>query len=320
MREYGGYLEIEHNDYGSYYPDMVALNTGRNCLRYLIEAKDIKHIYIPRFICEVIIDACKMENVEIDFYSIDERFMPKDIEIKDKDAYLYLINYYGLLDENAIRKLAEKYHIIVDNAQAFFQEPLEGIDTIYTCRKFFGVSDGAYLSTDVIVNRKLEKDISYDRMAYLFGRIDTCASEFYEKFQENEQELVNKEVLYMSNSTKAILSLVGYEAVKERRTENFRELDDLLFKYNKLRNMKRIIGPYMYPLLIENGEKLRRYLQKSRIYIPVLWPNVLETEPEESYEYYLAKNILPIPCDQRYDQDDMRYIATVIKKFMEVQE
>lgn len=320
MREYGGYLEFEHKEYASYYSGILALNTGRNCLKYLIQAKNIKHIYMPRFICEVVIEACEDESVQIDYYSIDMNFMPINLEIDDKEAYLYVVNYYGILKDEALVQLSEKYHIIVDNAQAFFRKPISGIDTIYTCRKFFGVSDGAYLSTDTFMNKELLTDQSYDRIEYLFGRIDTCASDFYKKFQKNEEELANKEIAYMSNTTKAILSLVDYKSVKKKRTENFQKLNKELKQYNEIKKLEYITGAYMYPLLIKNGNNIRKYLQEHKIYISLLWPNVIESESEDSYEYYLAQNILPIPCDQRYDSDDMRYIATMIKKIVEVQE
>ena len=320
MREYGGYLEFEHKEFASYYPNMLALNTGRNCLKYLIQAKNIKHIYMPRFICEVVIQACEDESVQIDYYSIDKNFMPKDLTVDDEEAYVYIVNYYGILKDEVLIQLSEKWRIIIDNAQAFFRKPIHGIDTIYTCRNFFGVSDGAYLSTDVIMDKELSTDHSDDRMEYLFGRIDTCASDFYNKFQENEEELGNKETAYMSNVTKAILSLVDYESVKEKRTENFQELNRELNQYNKIKNLNHITGAYMYPLLIKDGANVRKYLQEHKIYISMLWPNVIETEAEDSYEYYLVQNILPIPCDQRYDSDDMRYIATMIKKIVEVQE
>ena len=107
--------------------------------------------------------------------------MLKDLEVDDKDAYVYVVNYYGILKDEVLVQLSKKYRIIIDNAQAFFRKPILGIDTIYTCRKFFGVSDGAYLSTDTYMDKELSTDQSYDRMEYLFGRIDTCASDFYKK-------------------------------------------------------------------------------------------------------------------------------------------
>ena len=218
-------------------------------------------------------------------------------------------------------RLAQSINVPVSRVQDILHDRRKiTADTSLRLAKFFGVSDGAYLSTDVFMDKELSTDHSYDRMEYLFGRIDTCASDFYNKFQENEEELGNKETAYMSNVTKAILSLVDYESIKGKRTENFQELNRELNQYNKIKNLNHITGAYMYPLLIEDGANVRKYLQERKIYISMLWPNVIETEAKDSYEYYLAQNILPIPCDQRYDSDDMKYIATMIKKIVEVQE
>ena len=44
----------------------------------------------------------------------------------------------------------------------------------------------------------------------------------------------------------------------------------------------------------------------------MLWPNVLEDVAENDLEYSYAQNILPLPCDQRYDEVDMEYLAKKI--------
>ena len=47
-------------------------------------------------------------------------------------------NYYGQFNNEEIALYKEQYgKIIVDSAQAFYQPRVQGIDTIYTCRKFF---------------------------------------------------------------------------------------------------------------------------------------------------------------------------------------
>ena len=43
MREIGGYIELEHYQ-GNEYHKGIALNSGRNCLRYLIKAKKIQKL------------------------------------------------------------------------------------------------------------------------------------------------------------------------------------------------------------------------------------------------------------------------------------
>ena len=62
MREIGGYIELEHYQ-GNEYHKGIALNSGRNCLRYLIKAKKIQKILIPDWCCRAIKDVCRQENV-----------------------------------------------------------------------------------------------------------------------------------------------------------------------------------------------------------------------------------------------------------------
>ena len=57
---------------------------------------------------------------------------------------------------------------------------------------------------------------------------------------------------------------------------------------------------------------LRKKLINSKIYIPTLWPDVLELCEKDSIEYNYAQNILPIPIDQRYNDKDMDYIISKI--------
>ena len=45
----------------------------------------------------------------------------------------------------------------------------------------------------------------------------------------------------------------------------------------------------------------------------VYWPYVLQTCPEESTAYELAKNVIALPIDQRYGLSEMEYIVERIK-------
>ena len=73
-------------------------------------------------------------------------------------------------------------------------------------------------------------------------------------------------------------------------------------------------GAFMYPLYIENGSVIRSELRKEKIYVPTLWPEVIERNEADSLEYNLAKNILALPVDQRYGIGDMEYISRRIEK------
>lgn len=312
MKEIGGFLELELNHGSEFHEHGIALNSGRNGLRYLIRGRIIKRIWLPKLLCSAISDTCKEENVEILYYSIDKQLRPVLSQSLEGD-WLYLINYYGQYSVEEIRHLGQIYqNIIVDNVQAFYTKPIDGLDTIYTCRKFFGVPDGGYLYTDCTLSEILQKDESYDRLTFLAGRLERSANEFYSAYRENEQRIDELPLRRMSMVTQNLLRGIDYEQIKKDRERNFSYLQEHLRSINQLK-LYLPDGPYMYPLLVKGGAKIRKKLQEKKIYIPTLWPNVLQECPVNSLEYQYATDILPIPVDQRYSVRDMETIVDEIR-------
>ena len=313
MREIGGFLELETNHGHEFHENCIALNSGRNCLRYLIRARKIKKIWLPRLLCSAISDTCVEEKVEISYYSVDDNLHPVFAEIRNREDWVYLINFYGQYGSDEIISYAKEYkNLIVDNAQTFYTKPIEGLDTIYTCRKFFGVPDGGYLYADCILPESSQKDESYDRLTFLAGRLERSANEFYSEYRENEQRIDELPLKRMSMVTKNLLCGIDYEQIKKERERNFSYLHEHLNSINRLK-LCLPDGPYMYPLWIKGGVEIRKHLQEEKIYIPTLWPNVLKSLTHEETEYGLAANILPLPCDQRYDLDIMKYIVREVR-------
>lgn len=314
MKEIGGYIELDTCRHAMLHEDAILLNCGRNALAYLLEAKGIKKLYLPYFLCDSVANVCKKYGVEVVFYHIGENWLPKDLVI-DEDTWLYIVNFYGQITREDLARLAAAYrNIIIDNAQAYFDAPLANVDTLYTCRKFFGVSDGAVLYTNSKLERSLEIDESFNRIHYVLGRYERTASEFYEETAQNNDIFDNEPIKEMSRLTKNLLRSIDYEYVKQVRTNNFAYLHEKLREVNKL-NVRLIEGAFMYPLLIDDGMKIRKQLQQMKIYIPTLWPNVFEECESDTLEYKFAAEILPIPVDQRYGIEDMEYLVNVINIF-----
>ena len=314
MNEIGGYLEFEAYSGSEFHHDSIALNCGSNCLAYLIEARNIASLHLPLYLCSSVHSLCHKYGVQIQYYQINEDFTPRiEFEIQPNE-WFYLVNYYGQLTQEYIADFARKIpNLIVDNVQAFYQSPIDKVDTIYTCRKFFGVSDGAYLYTDSILNRELGIDISFHRMNHVLARFEVAASEHYSEYVKNEKSFANEPIKYMSKLTHNLLRGIDYQSIKEKREENFAYLHEQLKDKNKLQlNVPE--GPFSYPLLIENGAEIRKALQQQKIYIPTLWPNVLEMAPKGSLEYEYAANILPLPCDQRYTLFEIHKMVETIKR------
>ena len=149
-------------------------------------------------------------------------------------------------------------------------------------------------------------------MNFLLGRYERSAGEFYQEYVDNNHFFKNEPIKRMSKLTENLLHGIDYEMVMIKRTENFSYLHEKLHSMNKL-NLSVPIGAFMYPLYIENGAEVRKQLQAKKIFIPTLWPAVFNLCDENELEYDMAKNILPIPVDQRYGIEDMGYIAKEIQ-------
>lgn len=309
MREIGGYFQLDLLINRPYHENLLELNAGRNALLYLAKAKKISKIYIPYFLCNSVSDMLSKNRIDYEYYNIGKNFFPIFEEKLKKDEYLYIVNYYGQIDDDVIRMVKEKYNnIILDNTQSFFQKPVSDIDTIYSCRKYFGVPDGAYLSTEVALDEILEEDQSSSRMKHIIGRFEGQASDYYNEFNKNDEAFKELPIKTMSKLTRNILGAIDYEKVIETRNRNFKYLHDCLGNINIL-DVKLSYGPFAYPYYVKNGIQIRKKLAEKKIYTPTLWPNVLKENLEDSVEYEYAANIIPLPCDQRYGIDDMEYIV-----------
>ena len=311
MREIGGYIELDTYHLPMLHEHAIALNCGRNALAYVLRARHIKKIKIPYYLCDSVSNVCKRENVEVSYYHIGLDFRPITIDLQN-DEWLYIVNYYGQITNEEIKQYANDYQrIIVDQSQAYFQMPVEGIDTLYTCRKWFGVADGAFLYTDTILNEELSLDTSYERMHFLLGRYEGNASDFYTEYTNNNKFFSNEPIKRMSKLTENLLRGIDYKLVETTRKDNYQFLHD---KLRKLNQISVHLSSFMYPLMIENGNAIRKILQKKKIYIPTLWPSVFDMVNRDSVEYKMVENILPLPVDQRYSIEEMDIIIEEIKK------
>ena len=314
MEAIGGYFSLELPFREEYHKDAIRLNTGRNCLEYILRGRGYKKVYVPYYTCEAVMEPINKLGIPYEFYHIDIHFEKRDrLMLKADEALLYT-NYFGL-KQRYVEQLAEKIgsRLIVDNTQAFYAKPLQGIDTFYTCRKFFGVADGAYLYCDAVLDEDLEQDYSYDRMAHLLKRIDLSAEEGYADFRRVDDGLDNQSIRRMSKLTQRMMQSIDYETAAKRRRENYSLLHKALGGENNLElPLDEDAVPMVYPYLAP-VKGLREKLIKNKVFVARYWPNVLEWTTKDDIEYLLAYQMQPMPIDQRYGKENMQKIMGVLK-------
>lgn len=313
MEAIGGYFSLELPQCEEYHRDAIRLNTGRNCLEYILRVRGYKKVYVPYYTCEAVMEPINKLGIPYEFYHIDTHFEISDrFTLKEGEALLYT-NYFGL-KQRYVEQLAEKVgtRLIVDNTQAFYAKPIPGIDTFYTCRKFFGVPDGAYLYCDKELDEVIEQDYSYERVAHLVKRIDLSAEEGFMDFRRVDDGLDNQAIRKMSKLTQRLMRGVDYEAAAYRRRVNYLLLNEVLGKENNLElHLEDDAVPMVYPYLVP-VEGLREKLIGNKIFVARYWPNVLEWAKPDDIDYMLAYQMQPLPIDQRYGKDEMGWIIKLI--------
>lgn len=248
----GGYFELELPLHSELHADAIALNGGRFCLEYLLRCRKYSKIYIPYFTCNSAIEPIIKLGIPYEFYHIDKRYrIVDDIVLLEGEALMYT-NYWGLQSDYCL-ELSVEYdtQLILDYTQAFYSKPINGIDTFYSCRKFFGVPDGGYLYTDAKAEFDLEQDVSYTRMDSLLKRIDLSPEEGYDDFRKCSEMFRTLPIRYMSKFTKRMMASIDYQDATQKRRRNYE------FLHRSLGGQKLSPGdvPMIFPYIRGNSSQ-----------------------------------------------------------------
>lgn len=319
--EIGSFIELQFAKGREYYSqsvDIARLNTGRAAIWHAFRVLGCKAIWLPYYQCDTVREFLRRKGTEVKYYHIDDRFDPVDLLPEDNEAVL-LVNYFGVMSTGRMAALAKPYqNVIIDNSQAFFAKPIEGCMNVYSCRKFVGVPDGAYVigkGADRFTDG-YDQCHSSDTALFLLQRIEYgCEGKAYASRSINERRIDREDVMRMSRLTRAILDGTDYSEIRARRRENFDYAAERLAEINRL-DPRRYYDdgcvPMVYPLVVEDEGLLDR-LQAAKHFQGHWWSYLLDELPEDTFEYWISRFIIPVTIDQRYGKEEIEEIVGVVK-------
>lgn len=329
-QEYGGYLPLELEKRQEYYVttdyyEVRRYNSGRAAIYQAVVDSGATRVWLPVYLCDTVLNFLARKNVRVELYNIDKSFLPSVAEVDNRIHFcdgdiVVWTTYYGINTKESVHTVLKRYpNLIIDNTQSFFLPPQEGAYNIYSCRKFFGVPDGSYLIKGKFhkEDKKLSASNSEGTCRYLIDSIETSTNGAYRESIDNESRITAEDVMAMSKFTSRVMESVDYEKNIKIRLENYKVYAELLGNINELNSSDSInieapnYAPMVYPLLLKNNE-LRRKLVSNSIYVPQWWKKVQEDDLSNQWERYISEYLLPLPIDQRYDKEDMKYIANFI--------
>jgi hypothetical protein len=329
--EIGSFIEMQFEKGREYYNDfnipsdfqLVRLNSGRAAIYHAIRCLNCNTIYLPYYQCESVRDFLLGKGLTIRYYYIANDFTPLLEETSiSKNSAVIIVNYYGIFSYGKVEELATRYtNVIVDNSQAFFCKPVvtngNNSISVYSCRKFIGVPDGAYVIGKNVkqYTSEYEQDYSSDTSLFLLQRVEYgCEGKAYQNRVANEHRIATSNIKNMSRLTYSILDGTDYNYIIEKRKHNFDYAQSLFFHVNKLNPLTYYSTdcvPMVYPLLIEDDNLLDQLL-KAKHFQGHWWSYLCDELMSDCFEYWLSRYMLPITIDQRYNESDIMDIGEVL--------
>ena len=317
----GGYFSLELAQGREFFQNnrdyyVRRYNSARSAICRAIYDSGAEKVWLPYYLCPSVKEFLDKEEIKYSLYHIDRDFLPKELKVKENEIVLW-VNYFGMISEEKYQKIHQMYHkVIFDNTQAFFEKPNAGAYNVYSCRKFFGVSDGAYLIAKFSKNDEiLMTSRTIDSARFLLESIETSTNDCYMQSLENERRIEQEGIRTMSKITRRILDSIDYEYIAIRRKRNFEVINNYLKAYNLFHFDFMPNVPMFYPFLTLNCD-LRERLICRKIYVPQLWKAVAEDQNSNEWERFLSQNLVVLPIDQRYTEEDMVQMKDIVLKEM----
>ena len=315
---------------------------------YLIatQFKNNRKVLLPSYTCQTVIDPFEQLGYEISFFRIDED-LRIDTEslialFETKKPQLIVVHpYYGMdlnnVEQSALEELSRAgASVVVDLTQCLFsQMRLDSVSYyVGSIRKWFGIPDGGFLidkGKASALNEPERENVAF--VAYqlesmrLRGQYFLTGDEEIKLQSRRVQSLANDVTTNpivphrMSEYTYRTLQIENIEQSKLQRFNNYSFLFNTL-KDNPIRGVRPILtkmmdlttSPLYFPIYAEDRKKVQSDLADAHIYAPVLWPIEDERILGVKSAARLYRDLLALPCDQRYDTCDMERIIHVLSR------
>lgn len=299
-----------------------------------------KRVLLPAYTCQTVIDPFLQEGWEIEYYNINCQLRIDADDLISKfnsfnPAICVAHPYYGAdlnveeLDSLSIIK-SKNCVLVEDLTQCVFSEQRSQIFDYYTgsYRKWFAIPDGSFLIGNITIDNELEENVQFvqpmsDAM-YLRGVFlhtgDVNIKEVSRRIGNIAIRQISGEIVphRISDFSISLLSNIDIEETKKKRYENYQYLYKSLEGNGGCRPVERGLeevtcAPLFFPVYVNDRASFQKKLAQQEVFAPVLWPVHTDSVLINDQIKKIYDNILMLPIDQRYGEEDMQRMIDVIK-------
>ena len=310
--------------------------SGRDALKQVARLHRGATVLLPALCCESMILPFTLHGCPVAFYKLKPDLTGDEADVLSKAApgtvLLYMpyfeiqpftTDFLSRLRQSGVILLEDRTQdIIVGRPAAFLPDY-----TVASIRKWAALPEGGILKTAAALPRvaadsrfgALRRQAMEEKGTYLENGDAELKQDFLEKFHEAEALLDESgQPVSMSMENRAYMENIDFALVLSARRRNAAVLERALEALTAAGTIRPLCksettaGLY-YPILLENRDAVQQALARRNIYCPVIWPIPAQARGICENSEATAAHILALPCDQRYTEQDMAYIAETLK-------
>ena len=289
------------------------------CGRTAIEAvlkkiPEVKTALLPSYCCDSMIEPFRRAGIEVKFFNVNYENGLK-VEVNGSADVLLWCNYFGFQNE-----MPDFDGIVIEDITHSLLSQVSHHPRsdylIASVRKWEPVRCGGYCSTSAELKAPPAEFVDNKcaamslKSAYLADLDEEKKAVFLSEFRKSNEWLAeNYSGLGIDTYSRDYVSRVDAAGQREIRRRNAHILyEGLRDKVEFLFDEEQMDCPLFVPIILREGrDEIRRYLAQNKVYCPVHWPR-----PNADCDSNLYDLELSLICDQRYDENDMERIVSIL--------
>jgi len=309
----------------------IKLATARGAFNLLNSFLAPRTVWLPSYLCGVMVDAFKLGQVTVKFYAVDKQLNVADnkwlnnIVLGDIAVF---IDYFGfnLWSEWGAEARKRGAWVVEDACQAMLNDQFceHSHYVVFSPRKFIGVPDGGILLAQKggkLPGETLQPCPSEWWLdAFAASRLRAWFDQYggdrlwFDLFRKTDPMGPLKPAQMSELSSLLLVYSIDYKRVALQRRENYRFLEQEIPDLALMPELPSGVTPLGFPIRVRDRDHILQSFYEEEIYPAVHWP-IVEVIPSQFLDsHQLAQEIMTLPCDQRYDPTDLMRMITLLRK------
>lgn len=324
------------------------LRSGRDALRLIATAlkqSGITTVLLPCYCCDSMEEPFSSTGFNVLYYCIADDFR---LDVSSIDslaseypgaAFLYM-SYYGLpsVDDSELERTKFTYGLVLvrdathDWLDYKFSDRGKLDDYVaVSLRKWAGIPDGGLVYSalhDLPFAECVQGDESFTKLRtkfmslkldYLHNGDLSFKRRYLKGFSKCDAFLASRrDVACMSDFSRRVAGGIDWDAVAMTRCRNSAVLAEGLTSLGLEHWLQPHSSPLWLPFIPGCDRDVLQQLMNSRgLYCPYLWSLPSSARGTSPWVDRLVDTMLCLPCDQRYDEDDMRAEISILEDCIE---